>query len=181
MQIERRSLAFRAARAAKVKPVAASLIVRLKDGFTMEEGFSMLPFNPPKFQKKKDGSLKELKWKLRFLLCQIERDPEPFKIMRRTDAATILKHSRRIVAAEFESAASDFLASFPVKEAVATPSPRPSMGWDIPASGKDCRRGENTPSRKRFVTSDRDLVRIAQAEALALAKHHKWEKEHGEA
>ncbi len=152
MQIERRSLAFRAARAAKVKPTPSAPITRILDSLSIEEGFSMLSFNPPKFHKKKDGTLKELKWKLRFLLCQISRDPEPFKIMRRTDAATILKHSRRIqsrcgsdAANEFETEALSFLSEYG-KQSEPEPKRIP-IGWHVAASGRDCKRGAHTASR----------------------------------
>lgn len=175
---------FRAARAARVKaaiPPPRSYDKTL-DSLLIEEGAAFLSFSPPRFKMKKDGSSVELKFKMPYLQVTISRDPEPFKIVRRTDPATILRHARRIegrcgaeAAARFEAAAFAFL---PEVEAVPV---RKSIGWDVPASGKDCRRGDNTASRKRFVTSQKDLTKIAQEEAMKLAKSLKWDREHGEA
>jgi len=142
---------FRAARAARAKasmPPPRSYDKTL-DSLLIEEGAAFLSFSPPRFKMKKDGTSTELKFKMPYLKITISRDPEPFKIVSRTDPATILRHARRIAsrcgdeaAAAFEAAAFAFI---PAPEPAA--EPKKLAGWETPASGKDCRRGANTASR----------------------------------
>jgi hypothetical protein len=181
---DRAAAALRAADAFAARRVAkAATIPRQSyrktggETFTMELTKMLLSFNPPRFKNDK-----EQKMCLPMLVCKA--GAFEFKIVRNTDPATALKFSRIVAercgataAAEFETAAMQV-----VKERGDDAPRAPRVDpWSIPASGKDCRRGENTASRKRFITSHKDLTRIAQAEAVMMAKSIKWEKEHGEA
>jgi hypothetical protein len=145
------------------------------ENFEMQLSKMLLSFNPPRFKNDK-----EQKMCLPMLVCKA--GAFEFKIVRNTDPATALRFSRIVAercgdaaAAEFETAAKKV-----VKQRAAAPvaptAPRVDP-WSIPASGKDCRRGDNTASRKRFITSPRDLARLAEEEAMKTAKAIKWEKE----
>jgi hypothetical protein len=154
MTLQAASDRLRAARAAKAKasmPPPKSYDKTL-DSLTLEEGAAFLSFSPPRFKRKKDGSMIEAKFKMPYLKVIISRDPEPFKIVSRTDPATILRHSRRIAgrcgaeaAAAFEAAAFAFIPE--PEKADPNAKPKKLAGWETPASGNDCRRGANTPSR----------------------------------
>jgi hypothetical protein len=117
------------------------------DNLEMEETEIFLPFSPPRFKTKKDGSQVELKFRIAML--SVSAGDYSFKITPNTDPASIIKKSREIArrcgadaAARFEREAMAILPDRPAEK-----KPRPAVGWYVTASGKDCRRGAHTPSR----------------------------------
>jgi hypothetical protein len=148
----RKSEQFAAARAART--AAVKYLPKPPCGtadLLIEEQAMFLPFNPPQFRTKKDGGQVEVKMRLPFLA--VTAGAYVFKVTRGTDPATILRRAAEIRRRCGEAAAERFAA-----EAVAfvtpeenpeekNPTPPKAVGWDAPASGRDCRRGFHTASR----------------------------------